>query len=148
MRPGALQRPPRPVSPSCVPPQIPRTQAAPAAAAGARESCLTPGNTVGVPEDTVGCRGSAVTQGRSPPGCIGSQALLSGDAGWVVTRTTPASSPTVVTTLIFRDFPRPGRLTLPDPAHQGFGLQARRRLVLAVAPRTASAGTMFLPTAA
>jgi len=37
-----------------VPPQIPRTQAAPAAAAGARESCLTPGNTMGVPEDTVG----------------------------------------------------------------------------------------------
>src|SRR5690348_1497834 len=71
MRHGAPRRPARPVSPSCVPPRNPRTQAAPAAAAGARESCLTPRDTVGVPEDTVGpnnteCTRTAVTHGPIP----------------------------------------------------------------------------------
>jgi len=46
------------------------------------------------------------------------------------------------------DCPQATGLTLPDPAHRRFSLQHGRRLVLAVAPCTALAGGMLLPTTA
>lgn len=58
-----------------------------------------------------------------------------------------AFSATIVTAVIFRDCPRPGPLTLPDPAHLRLGPQGSRRLVLTIAPRTASARIMVLPSA-
>jgi hypothetical protein len=50
--------------------------------------------------------------------------------------------------LLFRNCPQATGLTLSDPAHRRFSLQNGRRLVLAVAPGTALAGGMLLPTAA
>jgi len=96
-----------------------------------------------------------VRHGSFPPGCIGSQVVLSGVLAERARRLRQpprkrrySSTTQVSGGLLFRNCPQATGLTLPDPAHRRLSLQSGRRLVLAVAPGTALAGAMVLPTAA
>ena len=96
-----------------------------------------------------------VRHGSYPPGCIGSQVVLSGVLAERARRlgqpprkrryswTTRESGGALI-----RNCPQATALTLSDPAHRRFSLQNSGRLVLAVAPGAALAGAMLLPTAA
>jgi len=96
-----------------------------------------------------------VRHGSFPPGCIGSQVVLSGvlaerarRLGQPPRKRRYSWTTRVSVGLLFRNCPQATGLTLSDPAHRRFSLQKGRRLVLAVAPGTALAGGMLLPTAA